>query len=346
MQNTLPAFRLFANGKNLADTLANSLSSLTVTDETGYESDTLELEITDPEGRFELPRLDSWLNLHLGYKDGVMRDFGYYAVSEVSAKGPPDIITVRAKSTPMAGARKAAEKPAGDTPDKGAPVKQSLHEMRRISYEPGTFAKLLAEVCIRSDLIFRAPIEIWHLELPHIDQTDESDLALVSRLARERGCVVKVTGSVLAVTKRSAGQTVSGTPLTPRRLRPSDVSDWACVFGGIKPYRSAVCHYYDKKAGVSVEVREGKEPPVYFHPYDLTDAASARQCARAILQRTQEGNSTLTLRMPMETEIIAEQPVDLEGFRDGVSGRWLIDRVEHRFDKTGAVTSLQGRQTA
>lgn len=45
--------------------------------------------------------------------------------------------------------------------------------------------------------------------------------------------------------------------------------------------------------------------------------------------------------------IIAEQPVELAGFRrDGLNGKWIVDRVEHRFDKSGAVTSLNGRQTA
>lgn len=341
MKNTMPAFRLFAGEKNITAAIAPFLSSLTVTDETGYATDTLELEIADPEGRIELPRLDSWLTLHLGYEDGEMRDFGRYAVKEVSAKGPPDVITVRADSTPMAGGRKPDETQAP------APVQQSLHTARSISYDAGPMSKLLAEVCIRGgNLIFRAPLEIWHEPLPHIDQTGESDLSLVSRLAEERGCIVKVTGNVLCITRRSAAQTVSGAPLTPHPLRPSDISEWGCLFGGGKPYRSAVCRYYDKDAAMEVEVMEGTEPPTYSHPYNFNDRKSAEQGARAILQRNLEAASKLNLRMPMNVSIAAEHPVELTGFRDGLNGRWIVDRAEHRFDKSGAITSLQGRQTA
>lgn len=345
MSNNRPAFVLLAGERDITKAVLPFLVSLVVTDETGFESDALEIVLADPNGTMEFPRRDSWLSLRLGYADGVMRDMGNFAVDEVSAEGPPDMITIHAKAVAMASGN-AAPRPDGSPP----PVGDSLHTQKKRTWVPGTLAaiasKIIADNPSLSTAAFTTDKTVSAITLPTMYQTDESDLAFLTRVCRANGCICKVADGRLIINRVSSAATASGKPLPVLALRPRDVSNWRIVLGRNKPYARAVARYYDKKAAHEVEVIAGSGEPTFRFQHLSADRESAERDAQARINALLEGLSEITVSLPMNPAIIAEQPVDLAGFRDGLNGRWLASRVEHRFSDAGATTAITARQSA
>jgi uncharacterized protein len=46
-----------------------------------------------------------------------------------------------------------------------------------------------------------------------------------------------------------------------------------------------------------------------------------------------------------DPKIQAEAPLTLEGFRERVSGHWVITRVEHVLDSSGFLTDIEAEKT-
>ncbi len=343
--NNRPSFVLLAGEKDITKTVLPFLVSLTVTDETGFGSDTLEIVLADPSGTMELPRRNSWLSLRLGYADGVMRDFGRYDVDEVSAEGPPDMITIHAKSDAGASGL-AVPRPDGSTP----PVNDSLQTQKKRNWPAGYFGaiatKIIAEHPSLSTAAFTTDKTISGQWLPGQYQTNESDLAFLTRICRANGWILKIVDGRLIINRVSSAATASGKPLPVLALRPHDVSNWRIVFGGNKPYAQAIAYYHDKKAAREVEVIAGSGEPTFRFQHPSADRESAERDAQSRINGLLEGLSEITVNMPMNTAIIAEQPLDLAGFRDGLNGRWLASRIEHRFSDAGATTAITARQSA
>lgn len=341
--NNRPAFVLLAGEKDITRAVLPFLVSISVVDDTGFGSDTLEIVLADQNGTLELPRRDSWLSLRMGYADGVMRDFGKYAVDEVSAEGPPDVITIHAKAVPMASG-KAAPRADGSM----SPVGDSLHTQKKRDWPAGIFGaivtKIIAENHSLSTSAFTTDKTISQLALPTQYQDNESDLAFLTRICRANGLICKIVDGHLIINRVSSAATDTGKPLPVISIRPADVSNWRIVFGRNKPYASAVARYYDKKAGREIEVVVGSGEPTFRFQHLSADRDSAERDARARINALLEGLSEVTVNMPMNPTIIAEQPLDLAGFRDGLNGRWLSSRVEHRLSDAGATTAITARE--
>lgn len=343
--NNRPTFVLLAGENDITARVLPLLSSLTVTDETGFMSDTLEIVLADPNGTLELPRRGSWLSLRLGYADGVMRDFGKFDVDEVSAEGPPDVITIHAKADPSSTKKTAPARPA----ESSSPVGDAMQTQKTRDWPAGIFGaivtKIIAETPSLSTAAFTSDKTVSNLWLPTQYQKRESDLAFLTRLCRANGFLLKIIDGRLVINRTSTAATSSGKPLPVLVLRPFDVSNWRVTFGMAKSYACAVAHYYDKKQAKEIEVVAGSGEPTFRIQYQSADKDSAVRDANAVINAKLEGLSEITVNMPMNPTIIAEQPLDLAGFRDGLNGRWLSSRVAHTFSDAGATTAITARQS-
>ena len=76
--------------KLISPALFQICMNISITDGTGYESDTCEISlIDDPIRPIELPKKGAELRISMGY-DLAMVDMGLFIVSEVSLSGPPE----------------------------------------------------------------------------------------------------------------------------------------------------------------------------------------------------------------------------------------------------------------
>ena len=69
--------------------------------------------------------------------------------------------------------------------------------------------------------------------------------------------------------------------------------------------------------------------------HTFPDKASAEVAAKAELRKSRRAESKLNLSLPGTPDLAAEVEVILSGFRDGVDGTWVANRVRHSVDSGG-----------
>ena len=99
-----PTYRLIANSQDITDVIKDRLSSIRYTDATGFESDILEISLTDHKNDepITLPPTGAELQLFLGYGD-VADLKGVFVVDELNmggGAGKSGYMTILARATP------------------------------------------------------------------------------------------------------------------------------------------------------------------------------------------------------------------------------------------------------
>ncbi len=322
----IPRFSLSADGKPITDRVNPILVSLSVTDETGTQADRLSIELDDSTGTLELPKKGAVLALQLGMEIGVglglrMIDCGEFTVDTVSGSGPPDILRIEARAAPMAGTGK-------------------IQQRKSRSWDGKKLGDIVNTIANENDL---APIiakNLADVDPGHLDQTDESDISFLARLARDFGGAVKAAAGRLAFIERGASRTASGGKLPSVTLTRLGKSSYSWTFADRGSYKSIVASYRDIEAATTIEVLVGEGDPAFRLPHTYSSESNARRAARARLddfKRTSGG--TVQVTQEARLDVIAESPVVLVGYRQGVNGEYVARRVTHTLSKSGALTT-------
>jgi phage protein D len=331
-----PIWTLTADGTDISARLGEFLVTLSVTDKAGIDSDELTLEIADPRGEIPWPRHGAKLAVALGYAHTGAVAMGEYTVDEVELSNPPRRWAIRARA---------------------AELRESGLKVRRTkSWEASTVGKIVSEIAAANGLIGKTAPTLASKPIARLDQTNESDLALLTRLSRQFDAIATVKVGTLLFTPRGTGQTVSGQALPAVTLRPEEVTDWRVSLADRDSYTAVEARWYDRDAAEEVVERAGtpaesgsdsgasSEAGVYRLRKTYTDAESAKTAAAAKLAALARGTAQLSLRLPGRTALAAESPLVLTGFGDGIDGTWILTSVEHRLDGNGYQTACEGER--
>ncbi len=79
----------------------------------------------------------------------------------------------------------------------------------------------------------------------------------------------------------------------------------------------------------------GDEELAYTIRKLLKDESEAIKAASAQLENFQRGKSTVSLQLPGNPLFMAEAPLKLSGFRDGVNKTWVVETATHTFNNSG-----------
>ena len=316
-----PAFRIVADGADITPLVSDRLLDLQLTDKPGLESDTFELTIDDRDGAVSLPRRGAALEVFLGYSGAPLVRMGRYVVDTLSFSGAPDTLVIRGKSGDMRGQGKTS---------------------RSSAWENASLASIVAELAARNG--WRAACDVQTL-IARAEQIRESDFHFITRLARLQNCTAKLANNSLLVQPRQAGRSASGQALEIPLLGRGDLSAFRFTLDDRRVV-SAVRVPYRGADGVQREVRvSNADAPSQVaaehcdrHPQP--DEASARQVASARLAEFNRGSADVQLEMPGRADLFAEQTVELQGFKAGLDGRYLIDSTTQRYSASGWTTTL------
>jgi len=317
----IPDFTIAANGQDISALLRDRLLSLTVTDEAGYQSDALEIRLDNRNSRISLPAKGAALTVALGYRDTGLLPTGSYTVDELQLQGPPQTLTIRAHAANMIA---------------------TLKEPRERSWDDISLGNLVTTISAEHELTARVAPELAGRMLEHIDQT-ESDLHLLTRLAREYGAVAKPAHGFLIFAPRSEAKSVSGSLLAPVTLNINDITSYRVTLADRDRYGSVVARWQDTATGNQVQVTAGIGKPVYNVRRAYPDAQSAQRAARVKLADLNRGTGTVYLNLPGRVELGAETPLDLNAFGDGIDGRWIVTRATHTLNKRGLVSRIEAQ---
>ncbi len=326
-----PAFEITANDKDITEAIQKRLISLRVTDQSGWESDALEIVLDDGNSGMSLalPTTGAELDLKLGY-DGALHRFGLYIVDAIELSGPPNQIRIQAKAAPQ------------DATPKG---KTSLRTQKTRSWESGTTLQtLVSQIANEHGLEPALGQSLKSIALPHIDQVNESDINLLTRVAKDYDALVKPVAGKLVVTKRAESKSTRGQDLKPITLQGSEMTNWRLNIRKREPAASVVAVYRDLEQAKDVEVVIGDGEPVRRLKHQYADEASAKEAAQAELDKGQRSERTLSISLPGQVNLKAERILTIENTRQHVDGNWLIAQAEHSLNRGGLKTSFLGKK--
>ncbi|MBN3005597.1 phage late control D family protein [Chromobacterium alkanivorans] len=350
-----PAYQISVNGKNITSRLQGRLICLTLTDNKGFEADQLDLELDDADGKLEIPPRGAKLQLAIGWKGKPLVDKGTYIVDEIEHRGAPDRLTLRARATDL---------------------RAGLTTKKERSWHKTTIGKVVEAIAKANGL--KPAIPAWLAKKPvdHIDQTNESDANLLTRLAHQYDAVATVKNGRLIFCKAGEAESVTGKPFPTALVKRSSGDQHHFSAADRDAYTAVKACWHNLDRGTQGEVivdantkferrsRVGKrgrptkrkhltavqqkaiEPSaanikVLRHIY--ASEATALQGAKAAWEKLQRGVAEFSIVLATgRPELFPELPAKVQGFKPIIDAcGWIISKVTHTLNDSGYTTALE-----
>lgn len=329
-----PAFRVSVNGSNATQLFLPRVSSITITDTAGLQSDTCEIVLTDHIGLapLEIPPAGAEIEIALGYLFAA-QVVGVYIADEVEVSGPPGLMRITGYAA------------AFGSSDGG---KNPLTEAKTRSWPEGTtVSEMVGKIAGESGFKAAVTAEAGKVTLPHIDQIDESDANLLTRIAREYGLIFKPGGGALVMCKPGESTSAGGQALPTVTLTPRDVTRWSMRVARREASATVVASYRDFGSAEPIDVQVDGTPGDVAGVAQIKrlrkiypSEATARQAAEAEAARGKRAAKTLSVQLPGRADLMAEGRLSLQSFRSGVAGEWLIKSVTHSLTAAGWTSTV------
>ncbi|MDH3000950.1 phage tail protein [Chelonobacter oris] len=203
-QHRTPIFHLSVStesnktGQDLTALVGERLIQLSLMDNRGFEADELEIQLSDHDGLLALPSRGAKIKVALGFKGESLIHKGDYVVDEIQYSGSPDSLTLRAKS---------------------ADLKGSLHSKKERSFHNINIGKLIDQLALENNLKAQCAQQFKNTLITHLDQTNESTISFLSRLAQDYDAIATVKNGYLLFIPTGTGKTASGKALPPTIIR-------------------------------------------------------------------------------------------------------------------------------
>ena len=326
-----PIVRLRINSVQLSGFLFSQLSSVRVTDAAGFVSDTAEITFANvsSQSRIAMPEPGAEVEIELGYL-GKFKHMGLYIADEVEESSPPRTISVVCRA-----------KPQWHTRSGYAPI----HQQKTRSWEDGLTVGDIASTIAGDNGLDPGVTESAAAIVPgHIDQIDESDLSMLTRIALIHDLVAKPAGGVLFIGKKAEGIKASGQPTPTIPLLQADVTRWAMrrSLGNITG--TVIATYRDLEASKDVEVKIGDGEPVRRLRQRFRSKKEARAIADAEARRAGRTKETLEIEMPGNPSVVAQGKITAIDFSSASAGAWVVETTTHEVSEAGFRTMLQANR--
>lgn len=329
-----PIFRIYADRVEITGAIRDRLIELVVTDEAGIQSDELKLTLDDrrrEDGAIaELPRIGTVLTVALGYAETRLVALGRFIVDEIEIRSPPATLTVSAKAADMVG---------------------PFRSPRTRSWDETTLGQLVETIAAEHRYEARIDPELGAIAIPHLDQTAESDMALLTRLAAKHDAVAKPVSGLLVLARLGAIKTITGQVMPTISISLNDLAEWRYRHSARKPGGSGStgdldtqkppttatggtkAYWWDFEKGERREVTTGL-PPFEEIRYVHATEAEARAAATTRKNAGERAQGELSFSLPGDPRLTAEGRLSLS-LRPGIPTDWRIKRVEHRLGAQG-----------
>jgi hypothetical protein len=262
------------------------------------------------------------MTVSLGWQGPGVSVQGTYIVDEVELSGPPDTLAIRAKAADM---------------------RASLKAQKTRSWDAVSIGELVRQIAAGHGLKARVGSALRGVRIPHLDQTEESDLHLLTRLARDHDAVAKPAGEHLLFVPRGEAASATGQPMPAVDVRLQDVSRWRVTLADRDAYSSVRANWHEPDTGQLRTETAGSGEPAWTLRRAYASASEASEAARAKLAELARGTASLSLKLASGNPAIAAEGVlMLGGFGDGADGSWTCVRVVHRLDRGGYSTQAEG----
>ncbi|WGL95299.1 phage late control D family protein [Arsenophonus nasoniae] len=333
-----PAYALAAGSRNINALIQGRLISLTLTDNRGFEADQLDIELDDSDGQLALPRRGETLSLHLGWKNETLIHKGTFTVDEISYSGAPDKLTIHSRS---------------------ADFRSNLNTRRELSYHQKKLGEIVRTIAKRNTLIPIVDNNLASITITHIDQTNESDGAFLTRLAQQEGAIATVKNGNLLFIRQGQAKTASGKSL-PQMIITREIGDnYQFSLADRSAYTGVVANWLNtrqpqqkKPIKLKRQLKNnnkqgnyliGEEGNILTLSHTYANKSNAARAAKSVWEKIQRGVANFSIQLAKgRAELYPEMPVKTFGFKPEIDiADWIITRVTHTLNDNGFITALE-----
>ncbi|WP_439587676.1 phage late control D family protein [Hydrogenophaga sp.] len=316
MATRTPSYRLVVDGTDITPTVNARLVDLQLEETRGEEADQLSLTLSDHDGALQIPRKGVSIALALGYRESGLVDKGTFTVDEAEHSGTPDVITIRARS---------------------ADLSQSLRNRREQSWHGTILGTLLQTMALRNGLRLRVATTLAQRAVPHMDQSNESDLNFLTRLGRLHDAVATIKAGHLLFLPIGQATNSQGQGLPTFTITRADGDRHRYSQADRDQYTGVRAYWHSAHMGNRRSVLVGSAVNARVLKDTHPNEATALQAAQGEWNRIQRGSATLSLTLAHgEPLVTPETPVVVRGFKAQIDGTgWLVSRAVHGMDGSG-----------
>lgn len=353
-----PQAELTIDGQRFGTQAMSRIISISLTDKRGFEADELTIELDDHDGALAIPKTGSKITLKLGYQETGLVEKGEYLVSEFTASGSPDRLSITARAADLA---------------------EALAEQVEKSWHKQTLYQIIETIAKKHKYEYIISPEYQNQKIEHIDQTNESDASFMSRLAEQYDAIATIKNGKLLFIPAGESQTAGGQPILPTTITRASGDSHSFTYSSSNSYQAVRAYYTDKKTGQKKEVlvnkdnaypnkkttqqtktvkgktfkakkkendnqkvnTEGQKIKTLRHLYATESGAwsGARGAFKKIQRGVAEFSITLAVGRP---DLYPETPAVVQGFKPEIDAEaWLITEVSHKIDSGGYTASIQ-----
>ena len=228
-----PVAKLSINGKPFNTDALSRIISISLTDKSGFEADELTVSLSDHDGKLALPPKSAEITIALGYIETGIVDKGSYKITEVSWSGAPDTLHITAQSA--------------DTSDRFSEAKEK-------SWHKTSLKEIIESIAAANGYTPIIGKAYQDEKIDHIDQSNESDAAFLSRLAERYDAIATVKHGRLLFVSSGEATTAGGQPLPTIRITRNSGDQYAFRYSNTESYNAVRAYYIDKQTGKKHEV--------------------------------------------------------------------------------------------
>ncbi|CAM2907541.1 MULTISPECIES: contractile injection system protein, VgrG/Pvc8 family [Pseudomonas] len=301
------------------------------TDAAGIESDRLELTL-NIEGLEGLPSLSGKIGLRVGYQESGLVEKGEFVITQRTPVLFPMRLMIVATAAPF------------------SMLDASGYRQRRsASYGPTTLGALFRQLVSRHGFSPRVAPALEGIAIAHIDQSNESDMAFITRLARRYSAVTKPINALYVLAEAGQVKSLSGQLLPQVKLsvtqdnRPGDQAFITAKLDekSRSKYMGSRVTWWDGAGGKQQIVEVGVAPFKTLRQR-CQNEAEARAVAEGELRRVGREGLKLLIDCPGNPLLAAEGLLVLdETWPSYMQGQWSMKQVVHVGDPvTGYRSSI------
>jgi hypothetical protein len=317
-----PICRVVVDGRDITADITARLISIELTDNRGMEADQLDIALSDHDGLLAIPPREASIDLWLGWDDTGLVYKGSYKVDETEHSGAPDTLNIRARSADLSG---------------GLKVK------RERSWDATPLATIIGAIATAYGLTPLIGAGLAAINIAHLDQANESDANLLTRLGQEHDAIAAIKAGRLLFMPTGKAVTASGLSLPHVTLTREDGDQHRFLQANRDSYTGVKAYYYEVNSAEKKEAIAGGGENLKELRHSYTDQASALNAARAEWQRLQRGTATLSYTLAKgRPELVPDQTYSLFGIKAEIAAIiWLGGNIRHSFTPDSYTTSLE-----
>ncbi len=308
-----PIYKVKADSVDITAKISDRLLCLTVSDEAGYTSDTVQIKLDNRDGAISMPRTGAELEVYMGFKEIGLSKMGLFVADDVSISGPPDSMTINGHAANM---------------------RLSLKAPKNRSWHKKTIQTIVSTIAGEHGLSPVVSPELGAILLGHIDQTEESDLHFLTRVAIDHDAVAKPIENRFLFVPRGQAKSASGKKLPAITLKRADLINWTMTAASRGKYQSVKAYWHSLDDAERMPLIVGNGKPCYTISGSYPTPEQAKKTAQARFDQLQRGTAKLALTTNGNPQIAAECALTVSGI-NGLEGDWTVKSVEHELSADG-----------